>query len=160
MRLTRIAAALALSLHLSANAEVLAALPTVKDPLSYSLKQYGFVLGTALLGGMVSWYAKVRDGKVQPWNISQLIGELTTSAFAGLMAFWVCELLNAPPLLTPALVGIAGHMGTRAISAFEDAARRRFDAAANVPYTPPAPPSPLAAPVATTTTTTTTTAPP
>jgi hypothetical protein len=98
----------------------------VKDPLNYPLRQYGFVLLTALLGGLVSWYAKVRKGEVAAWNLSQLIGELCTSAFAGLLAFWICEWMSTPAILTPALVGISGHMGTRAIQAFEDMARRRY----------------------------------
>jgi len=100
----------------------------IKDPLNYPLKQYGFMLATALLGGLVSWYAKVRKGEISAWNVMQLIGELCTSAFAGLVAFWVCEYLNSPPLLTASLVGMAGHMGTRAIQTFEQFAQRRWAA--------------------------------
>nr|WP_316642891.1 phage holin family protein [uncultured Roseateles sp.] len=99
-----------------------------KDPLAYPLKQYGFVLGIALLGGLVGWYAKVRKGEVLPWNLMQLIGELCTSAFAGLLAFWLCELGNAPALLTASIVGISGHMGTRAIQTLENFVERRWRA--------------------------------
>lgn len=99
-----------------------------RDPLSYSLRQYALMLGIALLGGIVSWYAKVRRGEVRAWSILQLVGELATSAFAGLMAFWICEQLASPPLLTASLVGIAGHMGTRAIAALETFAQRRWGA--------------------------------
>jgi hypothetical protein len=129
MRLLRsaVAAVLGFAIYFAVYADtVTVTASTTKDPLSYPLKQYGFVLAMAIFGGLVSWYAKVRDGKAAAWNIMQLIGELTTSAFAGLLTFWGCELLNSPALLTPALVGIAGHMGTRAISAFEDAVRKRF----------------------------------
>lgn len=97
-----------------------------KDPLDYSLRQYGFMLGVALLGGLVSWWAKVRRGEAAPWNLLQLIGELCTSAFAGLLAFWICEWTSSPPLLTAAVVGISGHMGTRAIQTFEAFAQRRW----------------------------------
>ncbi len=97
-----------------------------KGPLDYSLKQYGFTLAVALLGGLVSWLAKVRRGDAQLWNVMQLVGELCTSAFAGLLAFWLCEWSSAPPLMTAALTGIAGHMGTRAISVFEEFAQKRF----------------------------------
>lgn len=97
-----------------------------KGPLDYSLKQYGFTLGIALLGGLVSWLAKVRKGDAQVWNVMQLVGELCTSAFAGLLAFWLCEWSNAPPLLSAAMTGIAGHMGTRAIATFEEFAQKRF----------------------------------
>lgn len=97
-----------------------------KDPLSYPLKQYGLMLGTALLGGLVSWAAKVRDGSVSAFNLMHLIGELCTSAFAGLICFWICESFGLAPLMTASLVGISGHMGTRAISAFEDFAQRKW----------------------------------
>lgn len=98
----------------------------IKDPLNYPLRQYGFMLGTALLGGLVSWYAKVRKGDIQAASITQLIGELCTSAFAGLLTFWGCEAAGMSPLYTAALVGIAGHMGTRAIAWAEETAKRRF----------------------------------
>lgn len=97
-----------------------------KDPLDYPLKQYGFMLATALLGGLVSWWAKVRKGEVQAWHLNTLIGELCTSAFAGLLAFWLCEWAGTPALLTASFVGIAGHMGTRAIQSFEAFAEARW----------------------------------
>ena len=97
-----------------------------KDPLGYPLKQYGLMLGIALLGGLVSWFAKIRRGELAAWNVMHLVGELSTSAFAGLIAFWICEWAAFSPVLTASLVGIAGHMGTRAIAAFEEFAQRRW----------------------------------
>lgn len=96
-----------------------------KDPLDYSLRTYGFMLAIALLGGAVSWYAKVRAGDLPGWSMFHLIGELMTSALAGLMCFWVCEWWGVPPLLTAAFTGVAGHAGTRAISRFEQYMMRR-----------------------------------
>ncbi|WP_457427884.1 phage holin family protein [Roseateles sp. P5_E7] len=104
-----------------------------KDPLSYPAKQYALVLGLSMVGGLVSFYARVRKGEVMALNVTQLIGELTTSAFAGLLCFWLCELSNAPPLLTACLVSMCGHMGTRAIAAFEAFAMRRWAPGAPVP---------------------------
>lgn len=127
----RLLAAVALLLGLSiARAEP-------KDPLNYPLKQYGFMLGIALLGGVVSWASKVRAGTLAAWNVMQFVGELATSAFAGLIAFWICEYMNCPPLLTVALVGIAGHMGTRGIVVFEQWAQRKWGV--NVPDEEPKP---------------------
>lgn len=97
-----------------------------KGPLDYSLRQYGLTLAIALLGGLVSWVAKVRKGEASAYNLMQLVGELCTSAFAGLIAFWICEWSGAPPLLSASLTGIAGHMGTRAISVFEEFAANKF----------------------------------
>lgn len=126
-------ATLAIVLHLVAPTAAQAA---EKDPLDYTLKQYGLALGIALLGGLVNWVAKVRRGEAQMWNLMALMGELCTSAFAGLIAFWLCEASNVSPLLTACLTGIAGHMGTRAISEFEQFAARRF----NPPLAIPPPP--------------------
>ncbi len=107
------------ALHLSAHAA------PHSDPLELPLKQYALVLAVALLGGIVSFYSKVRAGSVAAWNVFHLIGEMATSAFAGLLAFWICAYVDLAPLLTAAIVGIAGHMGARAISAFERWAQKR-----------------------------------
>ena len=103
-----------------------AAATAEKDPLNYSLGQYGAMLSIALLGGLVSWIGKVRRGDVGSWNIMQLVGELATSAFAGLICFWICEAFGTPSLVTISLVGISGHMGTRAIVIFERWAARKY----------------------------------
>lgn len=114
---------LVLCLHLLAP---IAAWAQAKDPLSVPLRTYGFMLAVALLGGLVSWIAKVRRGDAQAWNLMQLVGELCTSAFAGLLAFWLCGATGVSVEWTAPLVGIAGHMGTRAISAFEEFAQKRW----------------------------------
>ena len=115
---------LALQLFSSAPATAQTSIP--KDPLNYPLKQYGFMLGLALFGGLVSWVAKVRKGEAQAWNVMQLVGELATSAFAGLLCFWICDASGLSMSWTVPLVGIAGHMGTRAITAFETMAQKRW----------------------------------
>lgn len=122
-------------LTLSAGAQ--AAEVAAKDPLNYPLKQYGFVLAMALLGGLVSWIAKVRAGTLQAWNLMSLVGELCTSALAGLLCFWLCEWQGFSPLLTASLVGIAGHMGTRALLMAEKVAERKWGVTSAAPLDPP-----------------------
>ena len=110
--------AVILCLHLAA--PLAAQVQTViKTPLSYSLLEYGSVLAVALLGGLVSWYSKVKKGELVAWNISALIGELCVSAFAGLMAFWLCEYFNLNQLLTACVVGMSGHAGAKGLAALE-----------------------------------------
>lgn len=110
---------LQLLMPLAANSQTL-----MKTPLSYSLSEYGVVLATALLGGIASWFMKVRRGELLLWNLSALIGELCVSAFAGLLAFWICEWLELKPLLTAALVAMAGHAGARGLGWAEMLAQR------------------------------------
>lgn len=119
-------------LHMLAPA-ISSAQDVLKDPLRYSLRDYGLILAVALLGGLVSWYAKVRRGEIPGYSVMQLIGELATSAFAGLIAFWLCEWANFPQLLTAAMVAISGHMGTAAIKQFEKLAERKFSGTSEKP---------------------------
>ena len=119
----RIFISVLISLHLLVPIAVWAQ-SVVKTPLSYSLQEYGIVLGTALLGGLASWWMKVRRGEVLAWNLSSLIGELCVSAFAGLVAFWLCEYFTLNPLLTSAIVGMSGHAGAKGLIWVESAGQK------------------------------------
>jgi hypothetical protein len=101
------------------------------DPFEVPLKHYAFFLAIAMIGGLVSWFAKVRAGTIQMYNLSGMIGELATSGFAGLLTFWLCAYWDVPQTLTAAAVGMAGHMGTKAIQEMEAWAERRFTSVAD-----------------------------
>lgn len=97
-----------------------------KDPTSYSLITYGWVFGLAILGGIVNFMRKIKQGSARAFNVVELIGEIVTSAFAGVLTFWLCENASISPLVTAALVGISGHMGSRALYLFEDFLKSKF----------------------------------
>ncbi len=86
-----------------------------KDPLSYPLITYAWVFLLSILGGMVSFNTKIRSGHARPFNFMELIGEIMTSAFVGVITFWLCEAAGVSALISAAMVGISGHMGSRAI---------------------------------------------
>ena len=97
-----------------------------KDPSTYGLITYLWVTGLAAWGGLVNFYRKVKSGETRAFNVVELIGEFATSAFAGLITFWLCEAAQIDPLVTAALVGISGHMGSRALYHFERWAQTRL----------------------------------
>lgn len=130
--MNRTIATLVLCLHLLMP-HVAMAQDKAKSPLDYSVKQYGLVLGFALLGGFVAWWNKVRSGLLPAMSINHLIGELCTSAFAGLLCFYICEWSGFPQLLTIAMTGVMGHMGTRGITLLEEWATRKFGPAVKQP---------------------------
>ncbi|SRR5258705_4690154 len=101
-------------------------LDPIKDPTSYTWITYCWVFLLAGLGGLVSFARRVKGGQSHPWNIAEFIGEIATSAFGGLITFYLCEAAQLNPLVTAALVGISGHMGSRAIYQFEITLRKRF----------------------------------
>ena len=103
-----------------------------KGPLNYSLKVYGSILAIALLGGLASWWGKVSKGQLPMWNISALVGELCISAFAGLMAFYICDYMNLHQGLMAAIVGVSGHAGTKAINWVEGLGQRFIEKKLNI----------------------------
>ena len=96
------------------------------DPTNYSLLTYIWVLALSVWGGVVNFIQRVKQGESQRWSITELFGEIVISAFAGIITFYLCEASQIDPLITAALVGISGHMGSRAIFLFEKFAKRRF----------------------------------
>lgn len=91
----------------------------IKDPTTYAAITYLWVVLLSAWGGVVSFFAKVKRGDARACNFVELIGEIVTSGFAGILTFWLAEAANFNPLITAALVGISGHMGSRAIYAME-----------------------------------------
>lgn len=99
-----------------------------KDPTSYSLLTYAWVFMLAILGGVVNFMRKLQEGHVRVFNVVEFIGEIVTSAFSGVITFWLCENAGMSPLVTAAIVGISGHMGSRALFMFESWLKARFPA--------------------------------
>ena len=97
-----------------------------KDPASYSLLTYAWVMLLSSWGGAVSFCRKRRRGLPRPFSWLEMLVEVATSAFAGVLTFWLCEASALNPLVTAALVGISGHMGSRAIFLLEQFAENRL----------------------------------
>lgn len=86
-----------------------------KTPTDYSFITYAWVLVLSMWGGSVSYYRKLRSNQDDRVRLMELIGELFTSGFVGIITFWLCEQSGIPQLYSAALVGITSHMGSRAI---------------------------------------------
>jgi hypothetical protein len=78
----------------------------------------------SLLGGLVSFMRKVRAKHARAWNFTEFVGEIATAALVGVITANLCAWLIYPAPLKYALVGIASHMGSRALFRLE----RVFDA--------------------------------
>lgn len=100
--------------------ELKTAAEQAKDPSSYSLITYAWVLLLSAWGGMVAFLKRVREGHTQALNLVELVGEICTSAFTGLVTFFLCEAAHFQPLWTAVMVAISGHMGARAIFVLEN----------------------------------------
>jgi LydA holin phage, holin superfamily III len=92
----------------------------------YSFVTYAWVLGLSLWGGTVNYLRRLKLQKAQPFSLIELIGDLTISGFSGMITFYLCEASKLDQILTAAIVGIAGHMGSRTIFLLETLIQERL----------------------------------
>ena len=64
--------------------------------------------GVATLGGVVSFLQKVKSGNARPMNLTELVGEMVTSAFVGIITYWICKSYGVNEYLTASGVAISG----------------------------------------------------
>lgn len=69
-------------------------------------------------GGLASYVQRIRVRR-QKFNLKELSYDLIISSFAGLMTYFFCDWSNVEGAKAAMLIAVSGHMGTRAIAAFE-----------------------------------------
>jgi hypothetical protein len=103
-----------------------------------AMLSWALLLGLSLWGGVASFYRKLKDGHVRVFNITELIGELVISGFTGIVVANLCDSISACPVAAQVRpVGIAAHMGWRALFKLESMVNQKFNlpADASVPTT-------------------------
>jgi len=90
-----------------------------KDPTTWGQATWVLALGFAFAGGIVNFYARVKQGHTRTFNLIELIGEIFTSGFVGLLVFTTMVSYDFPVGLCAAASGIGGHMATRLLFAVE-----------------------------------------
>ena len=95
-------------------------------PNAVSLWTYAGVIAVSGWGGVVAFIQKRRAGVARPFNFIELIGEVTTAGFCGVLTFWLCQAWHVNEWITAAAVGVSGHMGSRGIFLLERILTRRY----------------------------------
>ena len=90
-----------------------------QDPASYNMITYFWVAGLSVWGGVASYIRKVKSGVTSRFSFTELVGELVTSALAGVLTFYLCELASLPQLMSAIFIAVSGHMGANVILLFE-----------------------------------------
>lgn len=97
------------------------------SPISWEgLSQLGPILLVALFGGLVSFISKVRSGATRMWNFSEFAGDMFTSGVSGVVFYWLCRGFELNEWVTAAIVGMAGHAGSRGIFMLEKWIEQKF----------------------------------
>lgn len=104
-----------------------------KDPMTYSLLTYIWVIGLSIWGGIAGYIRKLRTGVNTRFQLTDLIGEVVISGLVGVVTFWLCEASAINPLITAAMIGVSAHMGSRAIIMGELWVQSFFDRKYNIP---------------------------
>lgn len=85
-----------------------------KSPLDYfnngELLTYLWVIAVSFWGGMVSYFDKMKK-----FSWKNLAMHLSSSSFAGLMTFLLCQSAGITGPLAGVFCGVAAHMGTPAL---------------------------------------------
>jgi hypothetical protein len=96
------------------------------------LLPWAWVAFVSLLGGVASFLQKMKTGHVRAWNFTEFVGEIAAAGLTGIITANLCDAGGSSPALKYALVGIASHMGSRALFKLE----ALFTAKFNLPADP------------------------
>ncbi len=97
-----------------------------KDPTNWGYATWMLAIGMSCAGGLVNFYARVKQGHTRAFNLIELLGEIFTSAFVGLAVFMAGQSMDQPIGLCAALAGVGGHMATRLLFAAEKVIESRM----------------------------------
>jgi len=97
-----------------------------KSPENVPLITYLWVMALSLWGGISSNIRKIRNGSIERFSITELVGDIVISGGVGLLTYFVCDHYAVEGMLSAVFVGISSHMGTRAIYAMEIAIAERL----------------------------------
>lgn len=95
-----------------------------KDPFSYSILTYLWIVTIASWGGIAGYLHKINMHEIKRFSPLEFIGEVIISSFVGIITFWLCKASGIDELITAASVGLSGHMGSRALFLLENNLRK------------------------------------
>jgi len=98
-----------------------------KDPTTYPYITYFWVFFISVWGGIINFKNKMKQGILVRFSLAELVGDIATSAFVGIITFYICESANITPVLTAAIVGISGHMGARLLFTLEKIVQKKLE---------------------------------
>ncbi len=84
-----------------------------KDPTTWTLGTWMLVIGISMLGGLSSWYRRVRLGHTRVFNLVEFAGEAATSGLMGFVGFTLAISYFDSYAIAAATAGMCAHFSTR-----------------------------------------------
>ncbi|PXV82502.1 phage holin family protein [Nitrosomonas eutropha] len=97
-----------------------------KDPTTWSIEVWTLAIVMAIVGGLASIIQKLPCERTRPFSALELIGEMITSAFVGMLVFMALEAVDMPLGVCAAGSGVGGHMATRLLFLVENVIEKRI----------------------------------
>jgi len=92
----------------------------ISDPASISMITYAWVILLAVWGGLIRVMREIKFGEKSAAEMTWIFFvEILTSAFVGVLTFYLCTASDIQPLYTAVLTSTSGWMGVRALAVFE-----------------------------------------
>lgn len=101
--------------------KVIETLATWKDPLGYPWTTYLWVVFIACVAGLIKHLNAMKK-----FSLPKLVVDFLTAGFTGVIAFWLCEDRGIQGPLSAVLIAVAGAMGNRCWTEFENLWRIKF----------------------------------
>lgn len=86
-----------------------------------------WVLVLSTWGGIAGYVRKIKQGMTKRFSVTEMIGEIIISSFVGVITYFLCKSSGVDETVSAALVGLSGHMGSRAIYVIEVFLRKQVD---------------------------------
>ena len=79
-----------------------------------------WVSALSTLGAIVGYIRKLKNGTVERFRISELVGEIVISFFLGITTYFLCRGSGLDEVLTYGIVGVVSHLGTKGLTMMEN----------------------------------------
>lgn len=103
------------------DSKILEALASWRDPLGYPWSTYLWVILVACVAGIIKHLNAMRQ-----FRLGKFVIDCITAGFTGVIAFWLCEARGITGPMSAVMIAIAGAMGNRCWSEFENIWRIKF----------------------------------
>lgn len=90
-----------------------------KDPTLWSVATWILFSMMSLLGGITSWYRRVKAGHTRAFNLVELAGEASISFFMGFIGFVSAEWYFDSYGIAAGMAGLSAHFATRLLFSAE-----------------------------------------
>ncbi len=94
-------------------------LETLSIIINKHIIAFVWVASLSILGGLVGYVRKLKEGTYERFSITELVGDLVISFFIGITTYFICKSAGFDDWLIAGLVGITSHMGTRGLVLIE-----------------------------------------